>query len=110
MLRRTPLARRTRITPVNRERKAAALAAALGEQAARCRDSPCCVCRCGPCDPHHEPTRARGGLDRDTLPLCREHHDERHRIGRFAFETRHGLDLLAEAERMRGEPEACAPA
>jgi len=101
LMRRTPLGRGKRLRPVNPKRRRERLAAAFGEQAQRCRESPCCVCGARPSDPHHDPARSLGGLDRDTLPLCRPHHDERHRIGRPAFEKKHGVDMLAEAERMR---------
>lgn len=96
-----PLGRAKRLRPMNQKRSAERRAAAFGEQAQRCRESACLVCGSRPCDVHHEPTRARGGIDKDTVPLCREHHDERHRIGRPAFEKKYGLDLRAEAERMQ---------
>lgn len=96
-----PIGRRTRLRPVNQRRRAERQAAAFGEQAERCRCAPCLVCKAIPSDPHHEPTRARGGLDPDTVPLCRACHERRHRIGKAAFERRHDVDLLAEAHRMR---------
>ncbi len=105
-----PMKRRTRIASVNRKRKAASRAARFGEQADRCRISPCVVCGRTPCDPHHEPTVARGGLDENTLPLCREHHDERHSRGRVAFEAKWGIDLVHETQVMAALVSGNAPA
>lgn len=75
----------------------------FGEQAELCRHSPCVVCGRGPSDPHHEPPRGRDGRgdDADTVPLCRRHHDERHAIGRRAFDERHGVSLLEYVKATR---------
>ena len=99
--RRTPLRRRTRLAPLNRQRRARLMKRAFAEQAQLCRSMPCLVCWHSPCDPHHEPPRSVGGRDCDTVPLCREHHDARHRLGKAEFERRTGVDLLAEARRLR---------
>jgi hypothetical protein len=50
---------------------------------------PCLVCRRTPCDPHHlkfAQPRALGRKvsDEFTVPLCREHHRELHRVGNEA--------------------------
>jgi hypothetical protein len=37
-----------------------------------------------------------------TIPLCRFHHAERHRIGWRTFDARHGLDALALAKELAG--------
>lgn len=121
--RKTPL-RRTRMPRRNEERAAKRRAECFGEQADACRTLPCCVCWPGAAagtllsvasgrddmrtrllvsDPHHEPPRSCGGKDGDTVPLCREHHDERHSIGRAAFERVHGVDLRAAAKSIRDE-------
>lgn len=46
---------------------------------------PCAVCRKTPTDPDHIITRGAFGPDENfnILPLCREHHTERHAIGYF---------------------------
>lgn len=49
----------------------------------------------------HVKTRGAGGDDvGNALPLCRDHHDEQHRIGIQTFQARYGLDLAAEAKRL----------
>lgn len=104
-----PMGKPSRLRPVNQKRRAEALRLAFGEQADRCRSSRCLVCGVGPCDPHHEPPRSRGGVDGDTVPLCRRHHEERHRAGRGPFEKAHHVDLLEAAAWMRanhrGDPD-----
>lgn len=99
-----PLARKTRMRKVRHDRIRARRAVAFGKQAELCRRTRCCVpqCRETDCEPHHEPTRARGGLDADTCPLCFKHHHERHWLGRITFESRYGISLLQETARMRG--------
>jgi hypothetical protein len=133
-LRRTGGLKRTPMKRENTERAAKRRAEAFGEQAELCRWIACVACRQEQfpemtpgdwglhaklslieharcrimpprCDPHHEPTRAAGGKDKDTVPLCREHHDERHRIGRAAFEAKHGVDLRAVARAIHDELE-----
>lgn len=133
--RKTPLRRsgglkRSRLKRRNEERAAKRRAECFGKQADMCRQLPCSVCggwdipmfrhyaqrfATETCiafthvsDPHHEPTRSCGGKDGDTVPLCRTHHDERHRIGRVAFERAHGVDLRAVAKALRDELECCA--
>lgn len=100
-LRRTPLRKR------NRGRLARLRAVQFGPQAALCRISPCLVpgCAASPCDPHHVITRARGGTDADTVPLCRFHHtggpESIHEMGRAWFERRHGVDVARALEEIR---------
>lgn len=60
-----------KLNPVNKERAAQARAEDFGVQAQACYRLPCFRCaRQGASVPHHEPPRARGGTDRDSLPLC----------------------------------------
>jgi hypothetical protein len=52
-------------------------------------------------DAAHVRSRGAGGNDEANLvPLCRDHHQEQHRIGIRSFETRYGLDLKAEAHAL----------
>jgi hypothetical protein len=63
----------------------------FGPQAKLCHDMPCCVCleigvkQRSRTEAHHEPPRSRGGIDTDTLPLCRDHHRRRHDKGAKTF-------------------------
>lgn len=77
----------------------------FAEQAQRCRESPCCACGARPAEPHHWPTVANGGVDRDTCPLCAECHSLFHDFAGSpeAFMRETGCDLLREIARMRGE-------
>ena len=60
---------------VNKPRKEKMLAECFGAQSRLCRLAPCAFCnRPAPSEPHHWPTRANGGKDRDTLPVCRPCH------------------------------------
>jgi hypothetical protein len=120
--RKAPL-RRSRLSPVNRKRRAKRRAECFGEQARLCRLLPCVVehgddwakpewvpwardflasgCEFLPLsEPHHEPPRSCGGKDADCVPLSREKHRERHDIGRPAFEAKYGVDLRAIAARI----------
>ena len=49
---------------------------------------------------HHVTTKARGGHDRDTVPLCANAHHDLHRMGQKTFEVQWGVDLAAEAARL----------
>lgn len=98
--------RRTPIRRENPERAAVLRAEAFGAQAELCRRSPCAIPSCGrspPSDPAHHPSRGAGGLDRDTFPLCRAHHEEQHRVGVVTFARRHRvvLEELVAAMRAR---------
>ena len=86
---------------MNPERRSRTRALQFGPQAQACRESACMVCGCSPCDPHHEPSVGAGGLDHDTTPLCRRHHDERHTMPLADFNARHGVDVLAIVLEMR---------
>lgn len=103
----TPIGRKKRLRPVNQKRRAERLAEAFGEQADRCRNSPCCVCTVldvqqeGASDPHHIRSRGAGGSDEHCIPMCRTHHDAVHRQGRRTFWARVGLDPEHVAEQMR---------
>lgn len=50
-------------------------------------------------DPAHTSNNgmASKGDDSSCVPLCREHHQEQHRIGMKDFEAKYGLDLKREA-------------
>ncbi len=61
-----------------------------------------------PTESHHEPpisrdhaTKDRAELDRDTVPLCTQHHTERHAQGSDTFWARVGLSWLYVRDRMR---------
>ncbi len=70
------------------------------------RSMPCCVPGCrraSPYDvihPHHARTVGAGGSDRETVPLCVEHHNEFHSLsgGRLRFNAKYGIDLAALAK------------
>ena len=81
-----PPKRKTPLRKRNAKRAAARLARNFGPQAAWCRACYCQMCgKPPPCDPHHEPSRSRGGSDEDTVPLCRACHRRRHQMGARAF-------------------------
>lgn len=121
--RKTPLRRMKRRNP---ERAAKRRAEAFGEQAGFCRMMPCAVCGnwgleryreyamrhaerdfglafTDVSDPHHVPTRGAGGVDKDTVPLCREHHREWHDIGEQSFDAKYGVNLRAVAKAIHDE-------
>ena len=84
--------------------------AQCGAQAQRCRESPCCACGARPTEarpnhPHHWPTTANGGLDRDTCSLCPDCHDLFHSEcgSPEEFMRQTGCDIEREIKRMRGE-------
>jgi hypothetical protein len=65
----------------------------------------CCVpgCERQPIECAHVRQSGDGGIglkpsDCWTISLCAHHHQEQHRIGERAFETRHNLDLVALAQ------------
>lgn len=56
------------------------------------RTLPCCACQAtAPSEPHHVRTKAAGGSDWDTVPLCRVCHSEAHLRGLRRFAQQHGL-------------------
>ena len=56
----------------------------------------------GPIQAHHVVTKAQGGHDRQTVPLCKEAHAEFHAMGRILFAERWGVDLVALAKQVSG--------
>jgi hypothetical protein len=62
--------------------------------------------RChGPTEAHPVRTAANSGMgmkppDSAAIGLCVHHHKALHLIGKRTFETRHGVDLAAEAARL----------
>lgn len=118
-LKRSPMKRR------NPERAAKRREKAFGEQAALCRTLPCVICSTEPTgveptlsewvaflaeghtsEPHHVPTRGAGGVDKDTVPLCRTHHREWHDIGEQSFDAKYGVNLRAVAKAIHDELKA----
>jgi hypothetical protein len=64
----------------------------------------CVVCKnwcfcCDSCEPAHGPVNGRGskGPDNEAIPLCRYHHEEQHRLGWPAFESKYGFSREKEA-------------
>lgn len=129
LTRRTPLKRkaalrsRKRIKPRNTKRLARLREAQFGPQAELCRRLPCCACvmalgsmetfersvalciddrsmELGPSEPHHEPPRSCGGVDRDCAPLCATCHRYRHDWGEVRFCAHYRIDLRAIAARI----------
>ena len=117
MLKRTPLSRKTPLTqtkPLRRgpmRRKARpAVPAAEKAHMARIAAMPCLVCG-GTATVHHVTASIHGGrLSRSNwrvVPLCPAHHQIQHApresveaLGHSGFWVLHGIDLLAEAERL----------
>jgi hypothetical protein len=97
-----PLARKAPVKRENRKRAGERRAKAFGPQSRFCRTLPCCVCGEVPSDPHHEPPRSVGGLDADTVPLCRKCHNRRHAQGAARFWT---VDWRAVRDELRGRVE-----
>ncbi len=76
---------------------------------------PCLVCQAWPVDVHHvvgyadRMGRAPKRHDR-VVPLCKNHHDIQHgpkmsvhALGHRGFYQEHGIDLMAEAERLAND-------
>lgn len=105
-LKRTPLERHTPIAPVNQERKARLREEQFGEDgayAAWLRTQPCVCCGRWERDRmhcHHVLSRARGGSERDMVPLLFSCHDAGHTGGWQTFERTRGVDLRMEADRL----------
>jgi hypothetical protein len=86
--------RRSRIRAVNTERRKRLHDEDFSVQADLCRTLPCCVCGAPkPSDPAHVRSRGAGGKDRDTVPMCRAHHQDQHD---------HGFSVLATQLEHRG--------
>ena len=62
----------------------------------------CLVCdRCyGDVVAHHVKTVGSGGSDYGATPLCGNHHEEIHRIGRDTFQQKYNLDFRDEIIRL----------
>lgn len=101
-----PLVRRTRIRPVNPERRRRLSAEAFGERGAAVRAMACVVvgdgCS-GPIEAAHVRSRGAGGGRRDLVPLCRGHHRQQHAIGIESFAARWGVDLRGEADAIAAQ-------
>ena len=83
-----------KLAPKNKERAASKREENFGPQAAACERLPCYACAIENASrAHHEPPQARGGTDRDTVPLwalTRLHgmpgcHQRRHDKGEVTF-------------------------
>lgn len=117
---------RSELPRENRKRAAPRRERQFAEQAARCAQSRCGCCGLTPeaaekrgrrIVAHHWPTRAAGGVDRDTMPLCdglpdpdtgarachQAFHDEAG--SPEAFLASHGCDVLKAIEAMRRKPD-----
>ena len=64
----------------------------------------CIVCAKSPVDAAHLEHIGMGGnrkinslKDFSCVPLCREHHSQRHNIGNYNFESIHSVNLFKEA-------------
>tara|TARA_Y100000593_G_scaffold58461_1_gene108620 strand:+ start:345 stop:626 length:282 start_codon:yes stop_codon:yes gene_type:complete len=64
----------------------------------------CVICAKSPVDADHLEHIGMGGnrklntlKDYSCIPLCREHHRERHDIGNYQFEHKHSVNLFKEA-------------
>lgn len=67
---------------------------------------PCFICRKIPVDVHHVKSRKSGGHDlRDNLlPLCREHHQEVHKIGLTKFSEKYKVSSWLMANNWEFSP------
>lgn len=109
-MKRTPLVRRTRINPVNRDRRAKRQAEGkvYGEYHRYVSEQPCILAfnpegsQCfGDTVGHHVETVGHGGEDEgNEVSLCVQHHDEVHRLGIDTFQDRYGIDLDMEAANL----------
>lgn len=57
---------------------------------------------CSQVEPHHPVTKARGGWDKDVLPLCSDAHRELHQIGHKAFQQRWKIAIPVRASELAG--------
>ena len=106
MKRGKPIARTTRVKPVNKERKAAEFERTYGgkPRVEWGKDQPCLICGNIPSENAHVPSRSgmsRKGDAKHTVPLCAWHHtdgdDSLHALNKAGFNAKHGLDLDHEA-------------
>ena len=74
------------------------------------RKHPCLVCGRSGAIHHHEPLSGRGtglkGNDNEAVPLCHEHHQERHQIGRKTFYQRYGINWVFHVAQYQAMYEA----
>ena len=102
-MKRTTLPPRT--APLKRKRKTARRVSVLRDRGYLdwLRDCECVIRIGGPSlhmsDPAHGPVNGRGskGPDNEAIPLCRNHHEEQHRLGWPAFEKKYGFSREREA-------------
>ena len=114
-MRRTPLARRkplpratkpmkrSRLNPINRERRAKLHEVQFGAGDAYAnwlRSLGCVVCGRGSAGCHHVKSRGAGGKESDQVPLCAPCHHLVHHVGAETFPQRYGIDLRMEADRL----------
>jgi hypothetical protein len=94
--------KRSRIRPVNPERRERRRESQFGDHAERVRSLPCLVpgCREVPVHAAHVRSRAAGGSAADLVPLCWRHHREQHDRGVRTFERIYGVDLAAIAAEL----------
>lgn len=95
--------KRSRLNPVNRQRREKEFARAYGGKARVefVKALGCCICKATPSDNAHLPSRSgmsRKGDAERIVPLCRLHHRELHERGQASVEQRHGIDLDIWAE------------
>lgn len=101
---RTPLRRKTRLAPANRERRTELYAQQYGQRGELIRAMPCLLlgqdgCH-GPIEAAHVRSRGAGGTARDLVPLCAAHHREQHAHGVKTFQQKHDIDLRAAADAL----------
>jgi hypothetical protein len=99
-----PLARKTRLRPVNPERKLERYARNYGDRGAIVRAMPCLLLAAGGCkgavEAAHVKSRGAGGDRRSLIPLCMGHHNEQHQHGAKTFAAKYEVDLGAAAARI----------
>lgn len=123
LTRRIPLRRRSRLRPVNRDRRQRDDPEVRGSAERRTflRDEPCYVCAwlglpaLDPVEASHHPSVGAGGGKRDQFPCCFHHHrgdDGSHALGVQRFERRFEVrlkDLTARFDSRYEESRAGSP-
>jgi hypothetical protein len=69
------------------------------------RGQACVICG-HKAEPHHEPLKKGSGVgikgsDRETIPLNRQYHTERHAIGKLTFAEKYNIDYEFEINRLQ---------
>ena len=69
------------------------------------RHQPCVICG-QKAEPHHSPILKTSGVgmkgsDRETIPLCRYHHIEAHKMGKLTFAEKYNIDYEFEINRLQ---------